>query len=391
MSIDLGHYQNREHSYIKHRFLTRYLQGAAYKIFLGRTNVFNFVDAFAGPWEVNDQAQYSDASFDQAINTLEAVRSDLESQGFSGLKVRFCLCEKRSEAVGRLRSYAEGRPQFEIHIFEGKFEDNLDGIAAAIPDGFTFTFIDPTGWDIRSDLVFKFLKDRTGKGLGGEFLLNFMADHINRHAEYSKVVASFGRFLDDPDWEQEFGALPSSWSNQDCILHLLERRMRDRAVAKYLPNFSIMVPRQERVKMRLVLGTFSPLGLEVFRDVQFKVEQEEIAIRQKLREGESPQISFFSPEDVVAMQQETMGVGCLANRRGAADRILGALQNGRKMPFKALALDVLENVPMRMTQTKELVNQMKKDGRVIFDLPPRKLKPQDDTLISLVPSSGFDF
>ena len=111
----------------------------------------------------------------------------LEKNGITGLKVRFYLCEKRPEAVDRLRKYAAERSQFEIHVFEGKFEDNLDAIAAKIPNGFTFTFIDPTGWDIRSDLVFKFLKDRNG-----EFLLNFMADHINRHTEYSKVVESFG-------------------------------------------------------------------------------------------------------------------------------------------------------------------------------------------------------
>lgn len=389
MAIDVGHYLNREQSYIKHSFLTRYLQGAAYKIFLGRTNVFNFVDAFAGPWETNDNDNFSDASFDQAINTLEAVRTDLAARGVSGLKVRFCLCEKRPEAVAHLRKYADQRKGFEIHVFEGKFEDNLNRIAAKLPDGFTFTFIDPTGWDIQNDLVFAFLKERAAKG--GEFLLNFMADHINRHAEFAGVVESFGRFLDDPGWEDDFRALPASWSNQDCILHLLEKRIRERTVAKYLPNFSIMVPRQDRVKMRLVLGTFSPDGLEVFRDIQSKVEREEIEIRSKLKDGESPQISFFSTDDIVAMQQGTVGVGCKTNCNLAAERVIRALRKAEPIAFESLAVDVLENIPIRKVELKTVVNEMKKAGRVAFDLPPRCRVPQDETLVRLPANGNFGF
>ena len=92
MTADLDLYRNREQSFIKHQFLTKYLQEAAYKTFRRRSRVFNFVDAFAGPWKVSDDAKYSDASFDQAINTLEAVRADLGKNGVTGLKIRFCFC-----------------------------------------------------------------------------------------------------------------------------------------------------------------------------------------------------------------------------------------------------------------------------------------------------------
>ena len=43
-----------------------------------------------------------------------------------------------------------------------------------------------------------------------------------------------------------------------------------------------MVPKKERVKMRLILGTHSPKGLEVFRDVQEKVEKQEMEMRHNL-------------------------------------------------------------------------------------------------------------
>lgn len=81
MAADLDLYRDREQSFIKHQFLTKYLQSAAYKTLQGHSPTFNFVDAFAGPWKVSDVAMYSDASFDQAINTLEAVRADLGRRG----------------------------------------------------------------------------------------------------------------------------------------------------------------------------------------------------------------------------------------------------------------------------------------------------------------------
>ena len=80
-------YRGREQSYIKHQFLTRYLQTAAYKILQGRSPIFNFVDAFAGPWRVSDE-DYSDPSFHQALRTLEAVRTDFGENGIGGLKPR---------------------------------------------------------------------------------------------------------------------------------------------------------------------------------------------------------------------------------------------------------------------------------------------------------------
>ena len=88
LAVELYKYRGREQSYIKHEFLTQYLRAAAYKTLQGRSPIFNFVDAFAGPWRVSE-TDYSDASFDQALQTLEAVRADLGRSGVAGLKVRF--------------------------------------------------------------------------------------------------------------------------------------------------------------------------------------------------------------------------------------------------------------------------------------------------------------
>jgi three-Cys-motif partner protein len=379
MAADLDLYRDREQSFIKHQFLTKYLQAAAYKTLQGHSPTFNFVDAFAGPWKVSDEAMYSDASFDQAINTLEAVRADLGKRGVAGLKIRFCFCEQRRDRVARLRDYAATKGKFEIHVFEGAFEDNLNAIAAKLPNGFTFTFIDPTGWNIRNDQVFRFLRDR-----GGEFMLNFMSDHINRHAGFGEVAASFGRFLANPDWANDFAKLPSDWSNEQKMLYLMKDAMRASTVATYLPDFSIMVPRKEWVKMRLILGTRSPEGLALFRDVQEKVEKQETEMRQNLRDGDSPQVSLFSAADIAAFQQQQRGVGCKANR-DRAEAIIIEFLRGRVQAFPGPMFNIaMERVPIRRTHLNQLLLDMRKRGIVRFELQSPKRVPQDNTQIALV-------
>ncbi|MGP1396781.1 MAG: three-Cys-motif partner protein TcmP [Inquilinaceae bacterium] len=378
MADEQDRYAGREQSYIKHRFLTQYLRTAAYKILQGRSPTFNFVDAFAGPWKVSD-TDYSDASFDQALRTLEAVRTDLSERGAVGLRIRFCFCERSARRFDELSRYAKRNPRFDIHIFQGLFEDHLADIAAVCRDGFTFTFIDPTGWNIRSEPVLEFLRDQNG-----EFLLNFMAEHVNRHAEYPRVAASFGRFLADPDWASEFNVLPSDWNNETRVLHLLKRKIRATEAATYLPDFPILKPREQRVKMRLVLGTHSAKGLEVFRDVQEKVEREEIETRNNRKNSDNYQTSLFADDEIAAMQQRAAGLGCPAFQRQAEARIVELLTGGRVVPFNSIAIDILEAVPMRLTQIKSLVNAMKERGVLAFDLPPRRRVPQPETQVSLV-------
>jgi len=374
LAAQIEQYSGREQSFIKHQFLTQYLQAASYKILQGRSPIFNFVDAFAGPWSVSD-ASYSDASFDQALQTLEAVRADLGRMGLSGLRIRFCFCERRPDAVERLRAYAQKRGQFEIHVFSGPFEDNLSGIASACRDGFTFTFIDPTGWNIRSEPVFEFLKTRNG-----EFLLNFMAEHVNRHAGWDQVSASFGRFLADPDWKQEFIALPAKLSNEERVLFLIKQKIKSMGAATYLPDISILKPRENRIKMRLILGTHSRKGVEVFRNVHEKVELSEIQTRNTISRSGTGQLGLWSQAEESEDQQRAVGVGSAGQQAAARDVISRALAISA-MRFDDIAVVVMEECAMRLTHTKDLLVSLRKEGKVMFDLQGRTTKPQPETVI----------
>ena len=371
-------YKGREQSYIKHFFLTKYLEMAAFKTFQGSSPTFNFVDAFAGPWRVADDSDYSDASFDQALNTLESVRVYLARRGRSGLKVRFCFCERVLRSAEKLRRYAEKKRAFEIHVFPGTFEDNLHNVAAACKDGFTFTFIDPTGWNIDSRPVLEFLSQRHG-----EVLFNFMAENINRHAGYEGVSRSVGRFLAAPDWKDEFDALPKDWSNERRILHLLKKRMKTVTAARYVPDFPILNPRENRVKMRLLLGTRSAHGVEVFREAQRKVERTQIEMRHRIRREEGGFATLFSDEEIAMFEQGRAGIGCPQFQREAREHVLSHLSESKSLRFQEIAVDAMEAVPIRMTQLKDLLLEMRSQGRVAFALPERKRKPLGSTRINL--------
>ena len=383
MNQKLLRYTGREQSYIKHLFLTKYMQVAAYKIMQGRSPIFNFVDAFAGPWRIEDDNNYSDASFDQALKTLDSVKSDLASNGLTDLHIRYCFCEKRKKAYTQLQEYARQKTDFDIRVFPGVFEDNLNAISDFLTGGFTFTFIDPTGWDIRNQDVFRFLLNQDG-----EFLLNFMSDHINRHSGYGVVSKSFERFLAHPDWKADFDALPDDWSNERKVLHLLKCQMQKARVATYLPDFSIMLPHQKRLKMRLVLGTHVTKGLELFRDIQAKVEEEETRIRHNLREDKTVLASLISEEDDVEFEQQGRGVGCNQYRRRAEERIVEVLKEHRDMRYDELWPCIMEDVPMRKTQVNTLIQDMKRRGLVDYNLPQRKRVPQPETQIELT-DEGF--
>ena len=83
------------------------------------------------------------------------------------------------------------------------------------------------------------------------------------------------------------------------------------------------------------------------------------------------------------MQQNAAGIGCPLYQREAEQRIIELLSVRSFAPFNEIATDILEAVPMRLTQLKGLVNELKKKGAVAFDLPPRKRVPQPETRITL--------
>ena len=371
-------YEGREHSKIKHLFLADYLKIASFKVLQGpwAAGTFTYVDGFAGPWSVADEEKCYDSSFDYAVRVLKDTQEALRAAGRSAPRLKFLLCEKDPEALKRLRSYAAKQTGIEIKVFGGYFEDNLDEIRSQC-DGFTFSFIDPKGWSLRSAEIAAFLSK-----LRGDFLINFMEHPISRHNSLPAVQQSFARFLDDPDWDNKIREGDDAPPREMQILGLLKDRLRLLGAAKYMPDFPIKKPTKERIQMRLILGTNHVQGVEVFRTVERTIESVQVQTRRDLANRDKLQQSIFDTDELNRMDLDGRGVGGERNLALAHDLCREIMATSRQeVRFDILAARVMERVAVRMTNMKDVVAKLRSEGLLAFDLQGRGKKPQDDTLI----------
>lgn len=291
--------------------------------------------------------------------------------------MRFLLCERDADAFKRLKAYASGKSDIDIRVFEGNFEDNLDKIQAASA-GFVFTFVDPKGWNLRSVEIAKFLAT-----VGGDFLLNFMEHPISRHNGYAGVEKSFSRFLADDHWPAKISNLPGAAPREKQILGLLKSRLKELGAASYMPDFPILKPDRERIQMRLVLGTNHPTGVEVFRTVESRIASLQLETRRKLSDPQPNQPFLFDTDAHNAMDfdgREVGGAKNLANAKMLAIDLIKQLN--LPSPFLQLAARIMEEVPVRVTHVKDILVDLKKEGKASFELAARAKKPNEATMIS---------
>lgn len=378
MDEEVDPYQGREHSKIKHIFLAHYLKDASFKVLqgAGAAKTFTYVDGFAGPWSVSDEESCSDASFDYAVRVLLDTQTALATAGRPVPKLRFLLCERDPEAFKRLSAYAAKKIGIEIKVFSGCFEDNLEAIRAAC-EGFTFSFIDPKGWNLRSAEIAGFLAS-----VRGDFLLNYMEHPISRHNSYRAVHASFSRLLDDADWDGKIETGASALPREAQILNLLKDRLKAHKAAKYMPDFAILKPRADRVQMRLILGTQHAQGVEVFRTVEKKTQAVQVETRRAIAQPDGDATSLFSPEALNDLELAGAGVGgpkSIRAAKSACSNLMGRIDHAVR--FDDLAARVMETAPVRMTDMKGIVLALRTEGSLVFDLVGAARKPSDDTLI----------
>jgi three-Cys-motif partner protein len=345
----------------------------------GSDAIVNFVDGFAGPWSVSDATDYSDSSFANAIQVLKEVQTYLHEVKGRRPTIRFVLCEKNRLRFEKLEEFKGRQEGIEIHVFQGSFEDHLESVEPICRTGFTFTFLDPTGWNLRMAEIAAFLTR-----LKGEFLLNFMSEPINRHAGLTAVERSFGRFLADSDWRSKIEGLPER-KQEKQVLMLLKRRMKELGAAKYLPDFPILNRRSDRVQMRLVLGTHHLEGVEVFRTVQKKVENLQLSLRRQVANGGGGSASsLFSEEQLNEMESQLAGVGCARQLEKASESLMACLvRRGGRATFKEVAPLTMEVASVRMTDLKDILLTLRKLGKVAFTLDAAQRKPGLATVIVL--------
>jgi three-Cys-motif partner protein len=287
-------YTGREQSRIKHFLLERYLTVMAFKVAQSTTDTLtgiNYVDGFSGPWETRDKASYSDTSFGQAIKVLKTVRKELQRLRHERLPVRFIFCEEnRTRHTNLVKAVSEER-SLDIRCLHGRFEQKLNDISQICRDGFTFTFIDPTGFKLHTFEISQFLRNHRG-----EFLWNYMADHANRFATREGIGNAYGTLLADKKWKERWNDPDlSHLNNEQRVLALLRERLKELGCASYVIDFPVLRPRENRVQYRLLFGTRSASGVSVFRSAQKKAEKFQTTLREQIKQEET-EFSLVSPE-----------------------------------------------------------------------------------------------
>ncbi len=208
-----------------------------------------------------------------------------------------------------------------------------------------------------------------------------MAEDINRHAGWEGVSDSVGRFLANPAWEHEFRNLPEDWSNERKVLHLLKLNMKEAGIATYLPEVAILRPRDDRVKMRLLLGTHHIQGVEVFRTVQKNVEAEAISVRHNIGIERSGQPYLFPSNQLAEIEAKREGVSCPASLERATEMVRHIVDETPGIEFGNLTGSVMESVPVRTTDLNKIAVALRKTGQLRFDLPLRKRTPLPTTRV----------
>lgn len=380
MTVEDELYRGREQSQIKHFILKRYLTAMAFKVAQsrpGQLTAINYVDGFSGPWETQDEAGFQDTSFRQAMNVLREVRDELaKSRG--ALTVRFVFCEKDSGRYQRLSAAVAGDTDLEIHCIQGRFEDRLDEISRLITDGFTFTFIDPTGFKLGTGEISKFLQTHRG-----EFLWNYMADHANRFLTREGLEEAYGALLAEQKWaDRTNDPALAHLNNEGKVLVVLRERLKELGCADYVLDFPVFRPRQDRVQFRLLFGTQHAAGVAVFRDAQKKAEMFQAEKREGLKQ-ESDGPSLISPAMHATSFLDAKGIDGTAAKSAARVRVASHIAKAGSRTFADLVAPILETERLTETGLKDVLVEMKNQRQIAFDLPPRKRKPQPETLISL--------
>lgn len=290
-------YQGREQTLVKHYILGKYLERFAH-IIGSRWDTINYVDCFAGPWNVKSD-KFEDSSFYIALRELRKARDTHLARG-RNLRLRCFFLEKDPKAYQALKRFADGVKEAEIQTQNIELESAVNDIVrfASVQrdQAFTFTFIDPSGWSgFAMSKIAPLLKIEPG-----EVLINFMTEHIRR-------------FLDSPhqQTQQSFEDLFGSGDYRKRLAGLSQQEREDEAIALYSENVrrvgnfpyvsaAVVLHRQtDRKYFHLIYATRNPRGIEVFKQAEKSamavMEQARAAAQTRKRERATGQMELPMP------------------------------------------------------------------------------------------------
>jgi three-Cys-motif partner protein len=284
--IDESLYVGREQTLVKHFVLDAYLDRFAHKVG-SWVDTITYVDCFSGPWNAQS-ATFDDTSFGIAIRQLRRARATYADRG-RNIRLRCFFTESSPEAYARLKYFANAITDVEIETRNLELEAAIPEIVrfarGSGPSAFTFSFIDPLGWTgFSMDVITPLLQLSPG-----EVLVNFMTDFINRFVEIQDEATSAEfRKMFGSDVRKAVSGLHRD-DREDALVAEYMSNLAARGKFPYVASAIVFKPEIESTYFHLVYATRNEAGLEVFKEVEWKMQPVMAAARNaaKTRKEES--------------------------------------------------------------------------------------------------------
>lgn len=373
-------YSGREQAYVKHYFLSTYIERLVHKV-AGSFAQVVYVDGFSGPWQSADE-DFSDTSFGIALLALRAAKvswSKLDRQ----VQMKALLVEKSPKAFRALEGLQAKYPDVQIKAFNADFRGTIDQLLAEIPtSAFAFLLLDPKGWKIPMEQIAPLLRRPNS-----EVLFNFMFEFVNRAASMSTpaTVAGLDELLPIGRWRENLAMVGAGLSEERAaarktvLIDAFREVLRELGDYRYVAEVPVLRPVRDRLLYSLIYATRSATGIEVFRDSQIKTLTEQDTVRSATKAKASRTAGqsemFGTPEEMGPDLTQQF----LRGERAAAPRALVEIAPiaPATISWGQLWPQVLALHAVRRTELNGIAVKLRNEGRLLFpDWQPGKRVPQ---------------
>lgn len=324
----LEHYEEREHSAVKHTILASYLERCL-MIIGQRWSKIAYIDCFAGPWKSSTD-DLSDTSPGIAIRLMAACQTDLANRHHKQVRVRSVFVESDGGRADLLDAHVRRVPANIVRpeIWREPFDLAIPGILRWLePDEFAFVFVDPFGWKgiIEPSVLAPFLmRPKT------ELLINFMWNFINLATGHPEQDANLTAVFGD-----EWRAAASSGGEvkQRELMRLYRRKLAETCQNKdHLRLRTAVLPVEyvdkKKVIFNLVYATHNATGLVVFWEQAEKaaIHQSRLKLQHRLNhiakaQGQADMFGADSHKDEPRMPAQDLRAAWLRRLPGAGDEL----------------------------------------------------------------------
>lgn len=370
-------YYGREHTYLKHLILKKYLESWGYKIssISKYENISLFyVDCFSGPWK-SANVQHKDTSIYISLKELNSVTDFWRKRGYP-ISTNAIFVEKNKNLFLELEELVNReKKNINVITFCGEFGDYVKQIKNIIKSNPALLFIDPTGWKGASMKYIAPLVDARYR----DVIVNVMVDHINRFKDSERL--SFIK----KQMEEFFEEKLRSGLNEEDLMSIYRKNIKQKCGLVYAADLVIPYPTRLRTKYRLVVGGKHPEVIKLFRDIEENITGElcalikaEVKDRQKLEKTGQLSLDLGEVRDYTTYDDINY-----IGKQEAGKELLDLLQENDHLYFKDIWPTLLEKYHITYSDLKNIVKEMTVSKINIRNKMPNDRTIKDDHSLAL--------